>query len=335
MTDATLQLFSGDSAGVVKVWDRHANLFDWTLSTVVPARENLVGACWMVRCMTAAQGSPVSGLRLHPVNRQLLVHTRDNVIRMLDLRVMSYTHVRVHLHLTSHRRCFAMFDCCRRSGTRARRTTRLPSAPHSRHAAHLFCPVGHARRCCVHALTVSGSEDGSIFAWKTDTAAVTQRYDDTEASQPIHQVVFHPHDNILAACSFGAPSPVLLYYAGLCACAATCETDCRGARPSSKEAQAARAAGAQVCPSFAPMTGNAGQGGACESGAEPRRPHLPAAAGGAVGRVARDQVWWRCVSLQLIIAAACPWPFARSASTSPPPVLMRRQHRPSASPACR
>ena len=63
-------------------------------------------------------------------------------------------------------------------------------------------------------ISLAGSEDGVVYAWKTDTAAVVRRYDEAEYTHPIHQVAFHPYDDIVACCSFGPSQPIVLYYAG-------------------------------------------------------------------------------------------------------------------------
>ena len=61
---------------------------------------------------------------------------------------------------------------------------------------------------------LAGSEDGVIHVWKTDTGAAVRQYSDGDLTHPVHDVAFHPHDNIVASASFGAGQPIVLYYAG-------------------------------------------------------------------------------------------------------------------------
>ena len=77
------------------------------------------------------QGCPINSLRLHPQHKQLLVHTRDNVIRLLDLRLASFIQVE---------RCNDLF-----SALSLIRSTRAPSTSSLRYDR----PSVHVARSCL------------------------------------------------------------------------------------------------------------------------------------------------------------------------------------------
>jgi hypothetical protein len=76
-----------------------------------------------------------------------------------------------------------------------------------------LCPFSSLTEC-------EGSEDGMIHVWNAETGAALRQYSDGDLTTPVHDVAFHPHDNIIAAASFGASQPVLLYYPGPWCCLA-------------------------------------------------------------------------------------------------------------------
>ncbi len=66
----------------------------------------------------------------------------------------------------------------------------------------------------VKPLAFLGSEDGCVYVWNTDSAALAHRYEVEDLTEIVHDVAFHPHDNILAVCCCAPGRPLLLYYAG-------------------------------------------------------------------------------------------------------------------------
>ena len=77
-------MFTGDGNGVVKVWACVQG--KWSLLATVTQKE--------------IEHDPVNSLRLHPHGKRLLVHARDNMLRVLDLRTYSFMEV-----------CFVLFVC--------------------------------------------------------------------------------------------------------------------------------------------------------------------------------------------------------------------------------
>ena len=51
-----------------------------------------------------------------------------------------------------------------------------------------------------------------MIAWNTETGAIANKYTDADLTYPVHNVAYHPLDNIFACSSFGSNQPILLYY---------------------------------------------------------------------------------------------------------------------------
>jgi jouberin len=58
---------------------------------------------------------------------------------------------------------------------------------------------------------LSGSEDGRAYVWNCDSGDQVAVYSDLGFGHPVSDVAFHPHDHIVAFCSFGDNQPVLIY----------------------------------------------------------------------------------------------------------------------------
>ncbi|KAK4825282.1 hypothetical protein QYF61_026083 [Mycteria americana] len=76
-----LHMFSGDSSGLIIVWDTSVkgssqHLFQhWRINKEI--KENDI------------KGTPINHLEVHPNGRRLLIHARDSTVRIMDLRILA------------------------------------------------------------------------------------------------------------------------------------------------------------------------------------------------------------------------------------------------------
>ncbi|XP_025929999.1 jouberin isoform X8 [Apteryx rowi] len=76
-----LHMFSGDSSGLIIVWDTFVkgssqHLFQhWSINKEI--KENDI------------KGTPVNHLEVHPNGRRLLIHAKDSTLRIMDLRILA------------------------------------------------------------------------------------------------------------------------------------------------------------------------------------------------------------------------------------------------------
>lgn len=117
-------------------------------------------------------GVPINMLQLHPNGRCLLIHAKDSVLRMMDLRILA---VKKYTGATNYRE-------------------RIYST---------FTPCGN--------FLFSGSEDGMAYVWNTDTGDQLAVYSELCYRTALHSVSFHPHENMVAFCAFGQNQPVHVY----------------------------------------------------------------------------------------------------------------------------
>ena len=161
------KLFSADSLGVLRIWNVYVTeqpskrgfLREWTLN-----KEH---------CDEELKNVAINCLQIHPNGRRLLVHSRDNTLRTLDLRVLA----------VSQRYMGAL-------NFREQILSRIT-------------PCG--------SFVVSGSEDGAAYVWNFETGDQVARYAELNYHHPLTGVDFHPYDNMIAFCSFGENEPVLIY----------------------------------------------------------------------------------------------------------------------------
>ncbi|XP_069462846.1 jouberin [Ambystoma mexicanum] len=80
--DEGIHMFSGDSSGLVIVWNTHVNgplqqnqALNWCIKKEI--RENDL------------KGVSVNHLQLHPNGRRLLIHAKDSTLRVMDLRILA------------------------------------------------------------------------------------------------------------------------------------------------------------------------------------------------------------------------------------------------------
>uniref|UniRef100_A0A3Q2Y7Q4 Abelson helper integration site 1 n=1 Tax=Hippocampus comes TaxID=109280 RepID=A0A3Q2Y7Q4_HIPCM len=158
------RMFSADSVGSVIMWN-----------TSLSDGEQQPWHHWCVEKIHAEadlKGIPINMLQVHPSGRCLLIHAKDNVLRSLDLRVMT---MKKYTGATNQRE-------------------RLNST---------FTPCG--------SFIFSGSEDGMAYVWNAESGDQVAVYSELCYSSPLCGVSFHPHENMVAFCAFGESQPVQLY----------------------------------------------------------------------------------------------------------------------------
>lgn len=159
------RMFSADNAGSIIVWKSWVN--DGSIRQ--PCQH------WCIeRIFEEAdlRGVPVNKLQLHPNGRCLLIHAKDSVLRMMDLRILA---VKKYTGAINYKE-------------------RIYST---------FTPCGN--------FIYSGSEDGMAYVWNTDTGDQVAVYSELCYPTALHDVCFHPHENMVAFCAFGQSQPIYVY----------------------------------------------------------------------------------------------------------------------------
>ncbi|XP_052095753.1 jouberin-like isoform X1 [Mytilus californianus] len=166
------KMYSADSIGSISIWnvfvteqphhrDQNKSGFmrDWTLFHTISDPE--------------LKDTPINHLKLHHSGRRLLVHSRDNIIRMVDLRVQRVMQKYIgHLNFREQIRS-------------------------------TITPCG--------SFVFSGSEDNLVYAWHTETGDQVVMYTDLNYRNPVTDVDYHPRDHMIAMCSVGENQPIIIY----------------------------------------------------------------------------------------------------------------------------
>ncbi|XP_033861135.3 jouberin isoform X1 [Acipenser ruthenus] len=160
-----LRMFSGDSSGLIIVWNSFVN----ERSRRHPAQQ------WSIEKEIQEidlKGVPVNHLEVHPNGRRLLIHAKDSILRVMDLRILT--------------------------------TKKYTGATNYREKIHsTFTPCG--------SFLFSGSEDGMAYVWNANTGDQVAVYSELCYSSPLRDVAFHPHEHMVALCAFGPNLPVHVY----------------------------------------------------------------------------------------------------------------------------
>uniref|UniRef100_A0A4W4GRG9 Abelson helper integration site 1 n=1 Tax=Electrophorus electricus TaxID=8005 RepID=A0A4W4GRG9_ELEEL len=159
------RMFSADSAGLIIVWNtktepesRHGPTRHWNIEKQI--RESDLN------------GIPINSLEVHPNGRRLLVHAKDSVLRVMDLRILA---VKKYIGATNY-------------------TERINST---------FSPCG--------GFIYSGSEDGLAYVWNAETGDQVAVYSELGYPTALRGVAYHPHEHMVAFCAFGQSQPIHLY----------------------------------------------------------------------------------------------------------------------------
>ncbi|XP_014324318.2 jouberin isoform X1 [Xiphophorus maculatus] len=160
------RMFSADNTGIINVWKTSVN---GSKQRQHPCQQ------WSIEMKideSDLRGIPINMLQLHPNGRCLLIHAKDSVLRMMDLRILA---IKKYTGATNYRE-------------------RIYST---------FTPCGN--------FIFSGSEDGIGYVWNTDTGDQVAVYSELCYRSALHGVSFHPYENMVAFCAFGQSQPVHVY----------------------------------------------------------------------------------------------------------------------------
>ncbi|XP_015178659.1 PREDICTED: jouberin-like isoform X1 [Polistes dominula] len=157
-------LLTGDSVGTIVLWTvkksrRMSSRKEWYLSKKIKIRE--------------IENVIINTIILHPLESRLLVHSRDNGLRMIDLSagvvLQKYDGLKnQRIQLT------ACISPC---------------------GSLIFC----------------GGEDSTLNVWNLETGKYLARYTIERTFRAVTCVDYHPYDHVLAFSSFGSPAPVRIF----------------------------------------------------------------------------------------------------------------------------
>uniref|UniRef100_A0A673K699 Jouberin-like n=1 Tax=Sinocyclocheilus rhinocerous TaxID=307959 RepID=A0A673K699_9TELE len=145
------KMFSADNSGLIIVWG----------TKVMPGSRRGLTSQWSIeREIKEADlnGISINSLEVHPNGRRLLIHAKDSVLRVMDLRILA---VKKYIGATNYRE-------------------RINST---------FTPCG--------SFIFSGSEDGLAYVWNSETGDQVAVYSELCYTSALRAVVFHPHENMV------------------------------------------------------------------------------------------------------------------------------------------
>ncbi|XP_053394001.1 jouberin-like isoform X2 [Mercenaria mercenaria] len=161
------KMYSADSVGVIFIWN--------SFFTEMPSKRG-VARDWTVFAKIEdpdMKGTAINHIVLHPRERRLLVHCRDNILRMFDLRIQRVMQKYI-------------------GALNFREQIRSD-----------ITPCG--------SFVFSGSEDNFAYVWNTDTGDQVLMYSELNYQNPVTDVCYHPRDHMVAFCSLGENHPILIY----------------------------------------------------------------------------------------------------------------------------
>ncbi|KAK3537794.1 hypothetical protein QTP70_018932 [Hemibagrus guttatus] len=159
------RMFSADNAGLIIAWSTKVKDGSLHGSTCLWKIEKEINE-------SDLSGIPVSSLEVHPNGRRLLIHAKDSVLRVMDLRIFA---IKKYIGATNYRE-------------------RINST---------FTPCGN--------FIFSGSEDGLAYVWNAETGDQVAVYSELCYPTALRGVAFHPHEHLVAFCAFGQNQPIQLY----------------------------------------------------------------------------------------------------------------------------
>uniref|UniRef100_A0A674NE73 Uncharacterized protein n=1 Tax=Takifugu rubripes TaxID=31033 RepID=A0A674NE73_TAKRU len=154
-------VLTGSYDAIVRVWRVDVDEVNGQLLLEFEGHCGFINTIWRKITKENLSGVSIDMLQVHPNGSHLLVHARDNILRMMDLNVLlmkEYTGAK-----NKQERIYSTFTPC---GT------------------YIF----------------SGSEDGRAYVWNTETGDLVAIYSELWYTTGVHGVAFHPHENMVAFC---------------------------------------------------------------------------------------------------------------------------------------
>ncbi|KAF7704498.1 hypothetical protein HF521_021570 [Silurus meridionalis] len=159
------RVFSADNSGLIIAWSTKIEDGSWHDGVRLWKIEKEIKEIDL-------NGIPINSLEVHPNGRRLLIHAKDSVLRVMDLRIFA---IKKYIGATNYRE-------------------RINST---------FTPCGN--------FIFSGSEDGLAYVWNAETGDQVAVYSELCYSAALRGVTFHPHEHLVAFCAFGQNQPIQLY----------------------------------------------------------------------------------------------------------------------------
>ncbi|CAH8874673.1 unnamed protein product [Trichobilharzia szidati] len=159
-------LYSGDASGLIVVWQKTNSQRNQVKSHSKWIFEKKIEVRELEMCV-------INHLEFHPTMNLLLVHTRDNCLKMLDLR-SDFITTRFHGALNNTE---LLRSCISPCGT----------------------------------FIFSGSEDGNVYVWNVNTGDQVEIYQNLLLPGSVTSISYHPTDNVIAFSAVGPDSPVIVY----------------------------------------------------------------------------------------------------------------------------
>uniref|UniRef100_A0A5K4FC79 SH3 domain-containing protein n=1 Tax=Schistosoma mansoni TaxID=6183 RepID=A0A5K4FC79_SCHMA len=161
------RIYSGDALGLIVIWKETNNeqrkqvkcQSKWIFEKKIEVRE-------LEMCI-------INHLEFHPTLNLLLVHTRDNCPKMLDLR-SNFITTRFHGALNNTELLRSCISPC---------------------GSFLF----------------SGSEDQNVYVWNVNTGDKVACYQNLQLPGSVTSISYHPMDNVIAFAAVGPDSPIAIY----------------------------------------------------------------------------------------------------------------------------
>lgn len=178
-------LFSADGMGFINVWGLSKDPTRSSMTLLTPSSSD-VAYEWSCT-ITLMQGCAIYSMAIHPNGRKILVHSASHVLKTLDIRI--------HRVITVFNGISNSLDL-----SNARSHELGPKMGGSTFIRSSFSPCGH--------FVVSGSEDGQVFVWRSESGAIAGIYNQYTIpgwpyKRPIVQIEFNPYDHMFCFVSGG------------------------------------------------------------------------------------------------------------------------------------
>ncbi|XP_078039789.1 uncharacterized protein LOC144471534 isoform X2 [Augochlora pura] len=157
-------LLTADSVGIIILWTAKkmrskSSRKEWQISRKIKVRE--------------ISGVIINTILLHPLESRLLVHSRNNGLRMLDLA----TGVVLQKYSEINNRRIQSVAC--------------------------ISPCG--------GLILCGGEDSTLKVWNLETGSLVAKYSFDRNLRAVTCVDYHPYDHMIAISTFGSPASVKIF----------------------------------------------------------------------------------------------------------------------------
>ncbi|KAI9350171.1 WD40-repeat-containing domain protein [Obelidium mucronatum] len=164
------KMYSGDGAGVVRIWS-------WGGEKYNSKGENVSIAVECIKVISLDYG--VRSLSVNPTGRKVLIFLTTNELHLLDTRIHRLMTKFTGIPNTSKNKSEIL-------------TLEAKSSPLSR---AIFTPCG--------TYVFAGGPDGRVYVWKAETGILKHVYNISGVNRQVVDITFHPWDHFVAFSSWG------------------------------------------------------------------------------------------------------------------------------------